>query len=430
MAGGTFTNQNKIRPGAYINFQSAKKARVGLGASGSMAMTLALDWGKTGFTEIEANTDIFSVLGRTLEEAELFPLREALKSAGTVLLYNVAGSSSAQASGFLATGIKAKAKYKGILGNEIKVTCDEELSGDYVVTTYYRGYTQDKQTVTDAIELKENAYVTFEVTEGSELEESALSLTGGTTERATSVSYNNYFNELELQDFYAFTFDSEETTLKETAVSFCKKWRDKEGKKCVLVISKYKADYEGVINVTNGVILTSGRKVTAHETLPFVAGSLASAGIEKSLTYTVYNDAVDTFPRLTSTEIEKGLLSGEFLFSRSYNNVVVEQDINTLTTFTDENKIVRVLDAFNNSLARRYAETYTGKVVNDIDGRDLLKKDIIAIFEQFKTANAIEEYSDEDIEIIAGIEKDTVVVNVALTVTDAMEKLYTTVTLR
>ena len=45
MAGGTFTVQNKVRPGAYINFKSVGKPLGTVADRGIMTMPLALKWG-------------------------------------------------------------------------------------------------------------------------------------------------------------------------------------------------------------------------------------------------------------------------------------------------------------------------------------------------------------------------------------------------
>lgn len=45
MAGGIFTGQNKIRPGAYINFKSVAKPTGKVGARGISTIPLILGWG-------------------------------------------------------------------------------------------------------------------------------------------------------------------------------------------------------------------------------------------------------------------------------------------------------------------------------------------------------------------------------------------------
>jgi hypothetical protein len=45
LGGGTFTAQNKILPGSYINFVSLNKANASLSDRGIVTMPLVLDWG-------------------------------------------------------------------------------------------------------------------------------------------------------------------------------------------------------------------------------------------------------------------------------------------------------------------------------------------------------------------------------------------------
>ena len=48
MAGGTWKAQNKIRPGAYINFKAVPKPSNRLGSRGVMTMPVPLSWGPEG----------------------------------------------------------------------------------------------------------------------------------------------------------------------------------------------------------------------------------------------------------------------------------------------------------------------------------------------------------------------------------------------
>lgn len=45
MAGGTFTMQNKVRPGVYVNVGGKGQALGTLGIRGIAAMALPLSWG-------------------------------------------------------------------------------------------------------------------------------------------------------------------------------------------------------------------------------------------------------------------------------------------------------------------------------------------------------------------------------------------------
>ena len=45
MAGGIWTGQNKIRPGAYIQFKSVEKPGTILGTRGVAMMPVSMNWG-------------------------------------------------------------------------------------------------------------------------------------------------------------------------------------------------------------------------------------------------------------------------------------------------------------------------------------------------------------------------------------------------
>ena len=48
LGGGSFTTQNKVLPGTYINFVSAASSTPELSERGIATMPLELDWGKEG----------------------------------------------------------------------------------------------------------------------------------------------------------------------------------------------------------------------------------------------------------------------------------------------------------------------------------------------------------------------------------------------
>ena len=92
MGGGTFTVQNKILPGSYINFVSTASAAT-LGERGTAALPLELDWGPEGqIYALEAgefNQTALKVFGHDATAAELLLIREALKRCSTLLVYRV-----------------------------------------------------------------------------------------------------------------------------------------------------------------------------------------------------------------------------------------------------------------------------------------------------------------------------------------------------
>ena len=92
IGGGTFTVQNKILPGAYINFVSlGSVAR--MGTRGVAALALELNWGPEDkvfsmYAE-DFNKSAQTVFGYDPTAAEILLVREALKRARTLLIYRV-----------------------------------------------------------------------------------------------------------------------------------------------------------------------------------------------------------------------------------------------------------------------------------------------------------------------------------------------------
>ena len=59
MAGGTFTSENKVRPGVYIRFTSSRSLELTVSDRGTVAIAEALSWGPVGTVQtIEAGADM------------------------------------------------------------------------------------------------------------------------------------------------------------------------------------------------------------------------------------------------------------------------------------------------------------------------------------------------------------------------------------
>ncbi len=123
------------------------------------------------------------------------------------------------------------------------------------------------------------------------------------------------------------------------------------------------------------------------------------------------------------------------LSTRQDGVIVIEQDINTLHTFTPDkgyafskNRVIRTLDEINNSTALLFERSYIGKVDNNEDGRNIFKSDVISYLNMLQSIAAIQNFdSAKDIQVYAGEAIDAVVVDLAIQPVDSMEKLYMTV---
>lgn len=217
--------------------------------------------------------------------------------------------------------------------------------------------------------------------------------------------------------------------------TFIKDLRDNYGKKVRAVLYDYDADYEGIISVDQGY-KTTAETVAATAFVAYVAGLTAGSAINTSNTYHVIPGATEIVNPKTDAEIEAALAVGKLvLSSRQDGAIVIEQDINTLHTFTadkpysfSKNRVIRTLDEINNQIALLFATTYIGKVDNTSDGRNLFKAGVISYINSVQAQNAIRDFdSTADISIAAGEAIDAVVVDLAVTPVDSIEKVYMTV---
>ena len=121
--GGTWQSQNKVRPGAYINFVGTPKSLSSVGARGIIAAPLSLSWGAQ-IIEMVAN-DL--VTGASLEKAGVLftddaalNLRLLLQSCSKAVIYRLNAETATKATK-TAGGLKFTAKHGGTFGNKIAV---------------------------------------------------------------------------------------------------------------------------------------------------------------------------------------------------------------------------------------------------------------------------------------------------------------------
>lgn len=438
MAAGTWTTQNKVRPGVYVNFESEPQVAGVLGERGIVSLPLLLSWGEPNqIISIGAGEDTFVKLGYPMGDAKLLLVREALKRAKTLLLYRLnTGTKAAATIGNLAV----TAKWGGLRGNDVSLIVQENIDDatKFNVLTFVDGAEVDKQTVLTIEGLAANDWVVFSGT-GALTQTAGVPLVGGADGTITNQAYVDYLAAVEILDFNALALPSTDDTLKATFVAFCQRLRNIEGKKIQVVLENYPAaDFEGVISVKNGVILSNGATLSAAQATAWVAGATAGAQVNESLTYQAYDGAVDAAPRYTNTQIIEALQTGEFVFTASDNRVIVEQDINTLTTSSLEkgkqfakNRVIRVLDGINNDLVRIFSEFYIGQVSNNSDGRNLLKTQCIKYMEKLQGMDAVQNFdSQRDLTVQVGNELDSVYIEAYAQPVDSIEKIYVKVQVR
>ena len=440
IGGGTFTVQNKILPGAYINFVSAGRAPQ-LGSRGVVALPLELNWGPENkvfaVTAEDFNRTAIDVFGYDPTDASLLLVREALKRAKTLLAYRV--NSGGQKASATVRGLPVTAKWGGTRGNDLKVAilanADDTTKVD--VVTYLGTMEVDRQTVprnSGSANLKDNNFVTFGVAQTLDIAP-ATDLTGGSNRTVDGTAYSNFLNAIEVEAFNVIGYPGADDEIKALIAAFVKRLRYDNGVKIVGVLYQYKGDDIGLINVKNGVILADGTTITGDKAVAWVAGASAGAEVNESLTNVAYDGAVDVDIKYTKSQYEAAIQNGEFAFYADNGKARVLTDINSLVTFGDgvsedwtSNRVVRVMDGWANDVARIFGERYIGTVTNSDTGRELFKADLVSLAMQYQAIDAISNFESADIVIQQGNGKRDVVVNCALQPNDSMEKLYMTVT--
>jgi len=439
MAGGTFKSQNKIRPGAYINFKAVAKPLSSLGTRGVVTMPVAMSWGAE-ITELLSSELIdgksLPKIGYTAfnEESQIF--REALKGCYKAIIYRLdTGGTKATAS---LLPLTATAKYAGIVGNEIAVSVVAN-GAKFDVITLFRGIERNRQTVTTIAELVPNDYVVFSGT-GNVVANAGVTLAGGLNGTVNTETYSTYLDKIKAYKWNTMGIPQDSSAVNANIITFITNMRENVGKKVQAVLYNATADYEGIITVNQGY-KTVDETISPTTFVAYIAGLTAGSDVDASNTYHAINGAVSiVYPEGVTPygdeEIEEALKEGKLVLSTRQDGVVViEQDINTLHTFTPDkgyafskNRVIRTLDEINNSTALLFERSYIGKVDNNDDGRNIFKSDVISYLNMLQNIAAIQNFdSATDIQIYAGEAIDAVVADLAIQPVDSMEKLYMTV---
>ena len=444
MAGGTWLSQNKVRPGAYINFKAVRKGSMTTGDRGIVAIPLALSWGKEGelievFSADLLNGDTQKAVGFTAFDPESKLLAGALSYCYKALVYRTnAGGDKAEAT---VGNVKVTAKYSGTYGNKIILAIThDEADGTWAFITYVDGQSVDKQVVTEAAELESNDYVDFAVLEGELLETAGTPLQGGTDgEAEESTFFPAFLKKLELAKWQVMACLSSTASVKANVQSYIKRLRDDEGRYVQAVVADYDAaDYEGIINSISGCVI-DGVTFSKEEFVAVVAGMTAGANFNESNTARKVTGATSITNPLTDPQIKDALLHGKFLLSTtSDGDVKVEQDINSLHTYTKDrdynyskNRVIRTLDEIGTTTVSTWEKTYMGKIDNNDEGRGLFKADLVQYGNELQRLSGIQEFAGpEDISVEQGRDLDAVLSTWHVKPVDSMEKLYMTVNTR
>ena len=431
LGGGSFVAQNKVLPGAYINFVSVANASSTLSDRGIVTMPLSLDWGaeNTVFevTAAEFQRNSMKYFGYSYKDKKMKGLRDLFMYASVLYAFRL------DSGGVKASCTFATAKYPGTRGNALKIVIQANVDDptQFDCYTYLGTEKVDEQTVSSASGLKSNDFVDFN-TEATLIVTAATPLTGGTNGTIAGTAYQDYLDKIESYHFNAMGVVTTEATLKALFANFCKRMRDEMGAKFQLVLYNYPtADYMGVISVKNAVTDNGQSEASA---VYWVTGAQGGCAINASLQNRVYDGEYTLNVDYTQSDLIAAIRAGEFTFHNVNGEVRVLDDINSMTTVTEncgdvfkDNQTIRVIDQIGNDIAVLFSEKYLGVIPNDESGRISLWSDIVKHHKELMEIRAIEDFEDEDVTVEQGTEKKSVVIYDAITVVNAMGKLYMTV---
>jgi hypothetical protein len=436
MAGGNWTIQNKVLPGVYTNYAGSGANPPVEGSSGIVGIPTVFPWLKEKTLILLTRKDAAALAADFGEDARL--VTEAMKNSSQAYFYrlNTGTKATATIGNLLCTAL-----YSGTYGNRLSVSVENTVgqTGKFDVVTWLDTTEIDRQTVADITGLEDNEWIAFAATAG----ENTLAVNAGTKLEngadgaATSADYADFLSRIELQTVNAVACPVDDPDVKALFIAFEKRMIQEEGKYLQVAVPDDNSDFEGVLSAKNGVILEGGVHVTNVMATAYLAGATAACPLTESLTNAPYIGAVDVDTRYTTAQQTEFAKSGQIVFIPSPvggNSVVIQKDINTLTTFTkthtyamSKNKVIRTLFSIATEISNRGMLYYSGKVANDENGRKLFQADILSYFRMLEKSSIIRDVAPEDITVAQGELIDAMVVNYAVRPVDVIETIYNTI---
>lgn len=441
MPGGTWTSQNKVLPGVYIRFKTGQALGLTVGERGTVTICEPMSWGPVGqVTPVTLTTDVTPITGYDITDPHNQFLQEMFKGTNrtsaptTILLYRPTASGSAQAT--VTTGqLTATALYPGARGNDITIVVTEltDPESTFTVSTVVDGAIVDQQTAAEVTDLVSNAWVTFSGS-GALTATTGAALTGGLDGTVQAAAYSTYLSAIEPYDFDIMVYDGQDSTVQTALLSFIERVNDNNGQYCQLVASGLSnPNSRYVINVNSPVTLSDGTELTPQQVTWWAGGAQAGAMYNQSLTYAQYPGAVSTV-MWTVDEYANQIQAGNFVLFAEDGVVKVMQDINTLTTYTEDigqvyskNRVMRLCNTIANDIFQQFSANFIGVVNNNEQGRARFQAAIVGYLQQIQDNQGIQNFASDDVEVLPGTAIDAIVVNVAIQAVDSVEKIYMTV---
>ena len=357
MAGKYQPGEEKVLSGAYSFLKSFIEEQTTPGLRGKLALPIVADWGPIGeFVTVRNKTSAEKKFGKV----EDFDLIWAADPQPTeVLLYRVAGNSAAAANAILKSGaidvLKVEAKYKGELGNHLKVVVQPNLlDGTKVDVLIYKdaelvesqtGGTNDELVTAFA----NSEYVVLtKLTDTLPDPTAGTNLTGGDSGKSVEATkYTAYQNALATQKgkFGVFTLGIADPALNAAAQD----WTDqqvalgnyirfvyggdstRDQNKAAMIQSSKDANNMAVVNCGSG-FKWKGKTYPSAKLAVYIAALMAAMPL--NYTMALY---ITPFDALTvewdqDTDLIELVQAGVLMLNMDNGKVIIQEPVNTLTT--------------------------------------------------------------------------------------------------
>lgn len=488
MSGGNWTQTDAentgTRPGIYINFLGQAQDAVQTGAQGVVAIPATADWGLlNGITTVTAESQLTAAFG-TGGNAKLLAGQALRGGASQVKVYRIGLIGTVASAGLALNGTDASpaitltALYPGARANgftiKIAVNANDAAKKDFqiieggnVIETFTHTANDDLISMLNGQTTGINAsrYVTAVIAGAASrvmANVTGSALTGGNSGASvTATEYTNALAALETQDFNLLVpGDTVDTSIQSTVNAFITRVRS-EGKKIIAVMggqsvagmstsaattefgamitnakSSTIANSEGVVMVFPGIVdeLTA-QSLSGAQTAARVAGMIGKAGFNGSITKS-NTAASDVTFRLTNAQVKQGLAAGLLMPTVENGSVLIEQGINTLTTYTSTKprtfrkiRLIRTIDAIAQTCTTAGSQYIIGQINNDSNGQNYTVGLLLQVLGIFQQAGAIAPGFTvaSDVANNTHADPDEFFVLLGIHPIDSLEKLFLTV---
>lgn len=442
LGGGKWVVQNKLLPGAYVNFKSQPKVTLLFADRGYAAIALPLDWGAENEIVTITNEGIQEhsahLLGHAFTDEALKPIRTIMAGAKVLRLYNLnSGGEKAKAT---LGELEVTAKHPGIAGNSISFSLskDIDVEGSYVFTTYFDGLEVDRQVIASVDDFKRdsdfggNKFVELSGTLTDDALTVLTNLSGGTNGTAEAGAHADFLSKVQGEYFNDIGYAGTDEEVKRLYEAFAKRMVDEVGYYMQLTVYQSNENHIAISSVNFDAL--DDENVAAG--VYWYLGQSAGTELGSNPASRIYNGEYDFTYVSDKLEAERAIREGKLVLHRVDGEIRLLEDVNTYTNYSKEmnedwssNEVVRIAFQRAKDITVLFKKYYMQKALNNADGRSMLWADCVYHAKDVLQGQlgVLEGYEPEDTTVEKGIQKGGVVIYDAITPVTTMNKLYMTI---